>query len=119
MSKWLKTIIWVAEGRKRDVMNPRTKGEDMTTVVEVTEVKDLLSASCKFVKAVSYLTLNRPGFLQIGMAREGQILPPPPPCNFCFSGPIDLTFGMQRVLGKISRHQEKIWKKIAKSCSKC
>ena len=39
------------------------------------------------------LTLNRPGFLQIGMAGGGQILPPAL-CNFCLNGPIDLKFGM-------------------------
>ena len=38
------------------------------------------------------LTLNRPGFLQIGMARGGRICPPL--CNFCLDGPIDLKFGM-------------------------
>ena len=48
------------------------------------------------------LTLNRLGFLQIGMAREGQILPPPL-CNFCLNGSVDLKFGMQIVLGKIYR----------------
>ena len=38
------------------------------------------------------LTLNRSGFVQIGMAGGGQILPPL--CNFCLNGPIDLKFGM-------------------------
>ena len=38
------------------------------------------------------LTLNRPGFLQIGMARGGQILSSLL-CNFCLNGPIDLKFG--------------------------
>ena len=40
--------------------------------------------------------LNRPGFVQIGMALvgrgEGQILPPLR--NFCLNSPIDLKFGM-------------------------
>ena len=40
------------------------------------------------------LTLNRPSFLQIGMAEGGQILPPPPLCNFCLNGPIDLKLCM-------------------------
>ena len=38
------------------------------------------------------LTLNRPGFLQIGMARGGAYSAPL--CNFCLDGPIDLKFGM-------------------------
>ena len=41
------------------------------------------------------LTLNRPGFLQIGMAGGGgggeRFCPL---CNFCLNGPIDLKFGM-------------------------
>ena len=41
------------------------------------------------------LTLNRPGFLQIGMAGGGggggRFCPL---CNFCLGGPIDLKFGM-------------------------
>ena len=36
---------------------------------------------------------NEEKFLQIGMARE-QILPPPPLCYFCLNGPIDRKFGM-------------------------
>ena len=61
----------------------------------------------------SPLTLNRAGFLQIGMA-EGSA----PLCNFSSNGPIDLKFGMQIVLGKISRYREKNSKKIARNCSK-
>ena len=38
------------------------------------------------------LTLNRPGFLQIGMARGGENVLPP--CNFCLNGRIDLKLGM-------------------------
>ena len=38
------------------------------------------------------LTLNRTGFLQIGMAGEGRFCSPL--CNFCLNGPIDLRFGM-------------------------
>ena len=36
------------------------------------------------------LTLNRSGFLQIGMAGAGKV----PPCNFCLNGPVDLEFAM-------------------------
>ena len=52
--------------------------------------------------SVSFLILNRLGFLQIGMAGGGgggggvgggHNLPPPP-CNFCLDSPIDLKFGM-------------------------
>ena len=38
------------------------------------------------------LTLNRPGFLQIGMA--GGRADSSPLCNFCLSDPFDLKFGM-------------------------
>ena len=43
------------------------------------------------------LTLHRPGFLHIGMA-----------FNFCLNGAIEMKFGMQIVLGKVSRYREKI-----------
>ena len=68
------------------------------------------------------LTLNRPGFLQIGMAwggggggGGGGFCPL---CNFCFDGPIDLKFGMQIVLGNISRYREKNPRKIARKLLK-
>ena len=70
-----------------------------------------IASSCK-----KQLTLNRPGFLQIGMARRGQILSPL--CNFCLNGPIDMKFGMQIVLGKISRYGEQNSKKIARKLLK-
>ena len=49
------------------------------------------------------LTLNRSGFLQIGMAGGGggRFCPL---CNFCLDDPIDLKVGMYIVLGKISRY---------------
>ena len=42
--------------------------------------------------ATNDLILNRPGFLQIGMAGGGAYSAPL--CNFCLDGPIDLKFGM-------------------------
>ena len=47
----------------------------------------------------------------------GQNLPLPL-CNFCLDGPFDLKFGMQTVLGKISRYREKNPKKIARKLLK-
>ena len=41
-----------------------------------------------------------------------------PPRNFCLNGPIDLKFGMQIVLGKISQYREKKLEKIARKLLK-
>ena len=75
--------------------------------------REILFCFC-FVKLKNFvkqfmLTLNRPGFLQIGMAGDGGRFCPPPR-NFCLNGPIDLKFGMWIVLGRISRYREKIRK---------
>ena len=73
----------------------------------------------KDVPPTLWLTLNRPGFLQIGMAGESQLVPFPPPlpaCNFCLNGLIDLKFGMQMV--KVLDIEKKILKKLPGSCSK-
>ena len=64
------------------------------------------------------LTLNRPGLLQIGMAQGGGVGRSCSLCNFLLNGPIDLKFGMQIVLGKISRYREKNSKKIARKLLK-
>ena len=40
------------------------------------------------------------------------------PLYFCLNGPIDLKFGMQVVLGKISRYRQKNLKKIARKLLK-
>ena len=50
--------------------------------------------SISFRTIALFLTLNRPGFLQISMAGRGQILPPPPLRKFGLNGQIDLKFGM-------------------------
>ena len=64
---------------------------------------------------VASFTLYRSGFMQIGMAEGGQILPPPPPRNFCLNGINDLKFGMWIVLGKISRYRVN---NLRKKCQK-
>ena len=66
-----------------------------------------------FIYVFIVLTLNRPGFLQIGM--DGSA----PLCNFCLDSPTDLKFGMWIVRGKISRYGEKIRQKLSGSSSKC
>ena len=62
-----------------------------------------------------FLTINKLGFLQIGMAGEGFCLPL---CNFYLYGPNDLKFSIWMVFGNISREQGKNIKKLPRSCSK-